>query len=133
MKHLPSCLAAALLAVLALAGSAAATEQVNPPSPRRNPIVEAVQKTKHSIVTVRVPRPGGGKDMIGTGVVVDERGYIVTNRHVVGSNRTVTVRLFEGTELTAEVMIADPSWDLAVIRVRAPKQLQALLLAPTED
>jgi len=98
MSHLFTRGAVALLLAAATLPSASATEKTTakPAFERRSPIVEAVQKTKASIVTVKVPRPGGGKDMIGTGVVIDERGFIVTNRHVVGSNRTVTVRLSRG-------------------------------------
>src|SRR3954454_9186434 len=65
---------------------------------RRNPVVEAVSKTKASIVTVRTPRPGGGKDAIGSGVLVDERGILITNKHVVGHAKNVTVRLYDGTD-----------------------------------
>ena len=80
----------------------------NPIVSRRNPIVEAVQKTKNSIVTVRVPRPNGARDMIGTGVIIDERGFIITNRHVVAGAKEVKIRLFDGTELNAEIQLAEP-------------------------
>src|SRR5688572_7534722 len=90
---------------------------------RRSPVVEAVAKTRAGIVTIRVPRPGGGKDMIGSGVIVDERGVIVTNRHVVGANRNVAVRLFDGHELTGEVLVADQRWDLAIVRLQTKAKL----------
>src|ERR1700680_5042913 len=96
------------------------------PFPRRNPVTEAVQKTKASIVCIRVPRPGGGKDMIGSGVIVDQRGIIITNRHVVGTNRSVTVCLHDGATLTGEVLAADPACDLAIVRVDAKQKLEAL-------
>ena len=115
-------------ATLAVSLTTPAVAQDKTPFARRNPVVEAVQKTKASIVTVKVPRPGGGKDMIGTGVVIDERGLIVTNKHVVGNNPTVNVRLHDGTDLTANVLDADPRWDLAVLRVKAGKLLPALKL-----
>jgi serine protease Do len=127
---IPRGIAAALLSCLLVQFCAA-----NEPEPfsRRNPVTEAVKKTKPSIVCIRVPRPGGGKDLIGSGVIVDERGIIVTNRHVVGSNRNVSITLHDGAAVTGEVISADPACDLAVLRVPTNKQLAALPLAPVND
>jgi serine protease Do len=124
---------AATLLSLVLVQIAAAQSSQGDPFPRRSPIVEAVQKTKASIVCIRVPRPGGGKDMIGSGVIVDERGIIITNRHVVGTNKAVTVCLHDGTKLSADVMTGDPACDLAIVRVHSKKNLPALALAPADD
>jgi serine protease Do len=98
---------------------------------RRSPIVEAVQKTRPSIVTVCAGR--SSTDVNGTGVVIDERGFIVTNGHVVGSRATAAVRLADGAELEARVLVRDESCDLAVLRVRAGRRLPALTLAPAND
>src|SRR5271157_365624 len=86
----------AVLCVLSGAGTAARGQYS-----RRTPIVEAVQKTRASIVSVRVERKGswGRKESGGTGVIVDERGFVVTNHHVVVSADRVVVRLADGTEL----------------------------------
>ena len=99
---------------------------------RKTPVVEAVAKTKASIVTISVPRPGH-KDAVGTGIVVDERGYILTNRHVVGGARGVRVRLADGADLTAQVLVVEPKYDLAILRVHADKSLVTLPLAPASD
>jgi serine protease Do len=123
---------AALVLSLTLVTFAAADDLK--PFARRSPIVEAVAKTKASIVCIRVPRPGGGKDMIGTGVIVDDKdGIIVTNRHVVGPNRSATVCLHDGASLAAEVLVGDPSRDLAILRIHTDKKLQALPLGPGND
>src|SRR3954452_16522900 len=45
---------------------------------RESPTVLAVRKTRDSIVTVKVQKPNARKDTIGTGIILDERGYIVT-------------------------------------------------------
>jgi serine protease Do len=103
------------------------------PFARRSPVVEAVTKTKASIVCVRVPRPGGGKDMIGTGVIVDPSGLIVTNRHVVAANRSATVCLSDNTALKADVLVADPGCDLAILQVQAAKPLPFLKTGPRSD
>ncbi len=60
--------------------------------------------------------PGGG-----SGFVIDEDGYIVTNQHVVSGANSVSVRFASGARETAEVVGEDPSTDTAVIKVNAPE------------
>jgi serine protease Do len=100
---------------------------------RRTPIVEAVQKTRASIVTVKVEKHGRSRETVGTGVLIDERGYLVTNVHVVQDGVRVVVTLFDGNELRADVVVEEPRCDLAILRVHAGKKLPALLLAPASD
>ncbi|MFT9496494.1 serine protease HtrA [Anaerosolibacter sp.] len=58
---------------------------------------------------------------IGTGVIVDSRGYILTNSHVVndGTSEEVNVLLYDGDTIKAEVLWNDPTLDLAVLKVNA--------------
>jgi len=64
------------------------------------------------VVAVQV---GGGS---GTGFVIDERGTIVTNAHVVGESSEASVRFGDsGATVDAEVLGTDPSSDLAVLHV----------------
>jgi serine protease Do len=57
---------------------------------------------------------------VGSGFVVDSRGYIVTNAHVVGDNpKEITVYFIDGKELAAEVLWKDTTLDMAVIKVDA--------------
>jgi serine protease Do len=121
-----------LAAVLLAAALAVDMAKADPPYSRRSPIVEAVQKTRQSIVTIRVPR-ARSRDMVGTGVIVDERGFVVTNRHVVGGANSVSLRLADGSELTGEVVVDETAQDLAVLRLKTSKKLPALALAPTSD
>jgi len=103
---------------------------------RRTPIVEAVQKTRGGIVTVKAEKSSTWdqpREVLGTGVVVDERGYLVTNGHVVAGATQVNVLLAEGTTLPAEVLKEDPDHDLAVLRVHAGRKLSALPLGPGGD
>jgi serine protease Do len=53
----------------------------------------------------------------GSGVVIDEKGMILTNNHVVGGADKIEVRFVDGRELPAKVVGTDPRSDLAVIRV----------------
>jgi S1-C subfamily serine protease len=56
---------------------------------------------------------------VGTGVIVDSRGYILTNSHVIndGNTEDVTVLLSSGESLDSEVLWNDPILDLAVVKV----------------
>jgi len=56
----------------------------------------------------------------GSGVIVDaERGYILTNHHVVGDADEIQITLMDGKTLDAEIVGSDPGTDIAVIRVDA--------------
>lgn len=67
--------------------------------------------------------PGGGTQEVasaGSGVIVDaERGYILTNHHVVGEADKIQISLIDGSILDAEVVGSDPATDIAVIKVEA--------------
>jgi len=78
-----------------------------------------------------MPSPPGGKSTAGgTGVIVDPRGYILTNNHVVEGFDRLKVTLFgDGhEELSAKVVGTDPLTDLAVIKVNHRKPLPAAKL-----
>ncbi|MBX6377134.1 MAG: trypsin-like peptidase domain-containing protein [Clostridia bacterium] len=66
----------------------------------------------------------------GSGVVIDPRGYIVTNYHVVEGASRLLVVLADGTRLEGAIVGVDPPTDLAVVRVRPP---QPLTPAPLGD
>jgi S1-C subfamily serine protease len=61
-----------------------------------------------------------GKKALGSGVVIDPRGYIVTNNHVVSGARTVQVVLYDGTNMPASIAGTDPPDDLAVLKIHPP-------------
>lgn len=55
---------------------------------------------------------------VGSGVVVDSRGYILTNDHVAGGNPdTITVIFYDGKQRPGKTIWADPAIDLAVVKV----------------
>ncbi|HOS95025.1 MAG TPA: trypsin-like peptidase domain-containing protein [Armatimonadota bacterium] len=56
---------------------------------------------------------------LGSGVIIDPSGYVVTNNHVVAGAQEVRVSLADGRELAAEVRGADPATDLAVLKIGA--------------
>jgi serine protease Do len=69
---------------------------------------------------------------IGSGVITDNSGLILTNNHVVANADEVVVRLRDGTELVAEQILTDPASDLAIIRVSADENLVAGKLGDSE-
>lgn len=54
---------------------------------------------------------------LGSGVIVSEDGYIITNNHVIDNADEINVRFFDGDEMDAEVVGTDPASDIAVLKV----------------
>jgi serine protease Do len=126
---------AAPAALLALALLVVSGNEVNAQFSRRNPFVEAVEKTRPSIVTVKVEKRGnwGTTEIIGTGVIVDERGYLITNSHVVNNGESFVIVLSDGSELKATLHTEDANHDLAILQVKTTKKLKPLPFGPASD
>ena len=80
---------------------------------------------------------GGGTydtTMIGTGVIVDKAGYILTNSHVVndGDAKSVTVSLYDGSDVEGTVLWNDPTLDLAVVKIEDTGDLIAAELGDSD-
>jgi putative serine protease PepD len=74
-------------------------------------VVKAVQP---SIVTVLVD--GARSSSLGSGVVLNADGLVLTNNHVIAQNGTVSVRLSSGRTVPAEVVATDSGNDLALVQ-----------------
>ena len=75
---------------------------------------------------------GGGAT--GSGFVIDDEGHVATNQHVVEGVEQVTVRFENGEELTARVVGADPSTDVALLKLDSlPDGVEPLDLGSTES
>jgi len=114
----------------------------------RKGFVEVAKKVKPSVVAIRSERtvtvgPGVGEDFFkgtpfedflkqhggppakrkqmgeGSGVIVDAKGYILTNYHVVAEAEKISIHLFDGRELKGTVRGTDSRTDLAVVHVEA--------------
>jgi putative serine protease PepD len=70
------------------------------------------------VVTVKVTTPQG--DALGSGFVIDTQGHIVTNDHVVDGATSISVEFEDGASYDATLVGADPSTDVAVVKVDAP-------------
>ncbi|MDR3296594.1 MAG: trypsin-like peptidase domain-containing protein [Clostridiales Family XIII bacterium] len=71
----------------------------------------------------------GPSSGVGTGIIVDESGFILTNSHVVmdGDVQSITVLLSDGREVDGTVLWSDPSLDLAIVKVTADNLVAAEL------
>lgn len=69
---------------------------------------------------------------LGSGVIVDKDGYILTNEHVISGATEVKVKLYDGREFDAEIMGTDKRSDLAVIKIDA-KGLPVAKLGNSDD
>jgi len=69
---------------------------------------------------------------LGSGVIVSEEGYIITNNHVIENADEINVTLYGGDEVDAEIVGTDPASDIAVLRVEA-ENLNAIPLGDSEN
>src|SRR5437016_4485737 len=77
-----------------------------------------IAKVRPAVVEVNVTTSGGAA--LGSGVIIDKRGYIVTNNHVVAGAQSIGVVLYDGTRATAQLVGTDPADDLAVLKITPP-------------
>lgn len=63
-----------------------------------------------------IQRPQVGQ---GSGIIIDSRGYILTNFHVVGGAQQILVRLSDGRELRGQLVGSNPRFDLALVKIPA--------------
>ncbi|MGQ9822893.1 MAG: trypsin-like peptidase domain-containing protein [Thermogutta sp.] len=69
---------------------------------------------------------------LGSGVIISENGYILTNAHVVDGQAKVLVRLHDGREFEAAEVKADPKTDLALVRIEGAGDLKAAVLGNSD-
>jgi len=83
---------------------------------------EVYTRDGRGVVSVDVAATSDAGPAGGSGFVVDEAGHIVTNQHVVEGAEEISVRFADGVRRGAEVVGQDPSTDVALIKVDAPKE-----------
>lgn len=69
---------------------------------------------------------------LGSGVIISNEGYILTNEHVVANADKLTVTLSDGREFRAEIKGTDPRSDLAIIKINA-KELPVVTLGDSDN
>ncbi len=121
---------------------------------RKTPVVIAVQATKDAVVnisTTRIIQPFEDNQVfpffmlppelfgpreahsLGSGFVIHESGYIVTNYHVVQRASEITVSFADKTTAKVESLYFDAGHDLAVLKIKPPHKLHVLPLARGDD
>ena len=118
------------------------------PSPgselRRTPIVRAVESVRPSVVNIRGEKtlegalaPAGDSarrvNGMGTGVVIDPSGYIITNHHVIDGVRQIRVTTSEGSQYVARLVNRDPETDLAIIKIDRAAPLPVINIGTSKD
>ncbi|MDA0365002.1 MAG: trypsin-like peptidase domain-containing protein [Chloroflexi bacterium] len=88
-------------------------------------LADVVDRVMPSVVEIDTTGPQSG---VGTGIVLDRQGHVLTNYHVVEGALEITVRLNDGTAGTAAVVGTDPGSDLAIVRA----SIQPQRLTPAE-
>jgi len=153
-RVLPAVLLTAAVGVTLLPESAA--------SNRETPIVKAVRSVSPAVVNISSSAPVRKRSVpfglnpffdqffkdffephwerrperttLGSGVIIDgRRGLIITNAHVVAKAGSIKVTLQDQREFEAEIVGADPDFDLAVLRIDAPAGLPAVAMGSSDD
>lgn len=103
-------------------------------------LVNAVDKVSKSVVNIASVRmlhdqlfrvfPVEG---VGSGVIIDEKGYILTNNHVIDDAERLKVTLTDGRVLKGRVAGSDEVTDLAVLKVESDQPLPAAQLGNSDD
>ena len=153
-----------LLAMLLLAGCSlaclpGARGQAASDDVRRDPTVLAVEKVLPSVVNIAtekiIPQRGPFEELfrqfwdpyhrqlpphsqysLGSGVVIDEEGYLLTNDHVVSRANKITVKFCTGTNAYLATVVAnDPNSDVALLKLNARpgEKFKAIQLAREDD
>lgn len=135
-----------LMACIGVLGTPSAEAESS--HPRLTPCVEAVNRVKDAVVNIHSERTVKGpaaEDLfvmapsqnringMGTGIVIDPRGYIITNQHVVEDVNLIRVRLADGRTNTARVLARDTESDLALLKIEVKKPLQVIPLGTAQD
>ena len=130
-----------------------ATLTTAPSAARRTPLVLAVERARPAVVNINAEEVvrafasddpwqlffGGGRirdqvrTSLGSGFVFDERGYVLTNYHVVARGSRIQVSFDDGSDYIARVVGTDPGGDLAVLKIQVDRKFPAAPLGASSD
>jgi S1-C subfamily serine protease len=82
---------------------------------------QVIAQDRQAVVQINVKMAKGRG--VGSGVIIDSQGHIVTNDHVVSGGQSYNVVLFDGTSLPAKLVGVDTADDLAVIKINSPGKM----------
>jgi len=111
-------------------------------------VVEAVQRVQPSVVSISSEKKAASSSRwpmtaeesarprvsgMGTGVILDGRGYIMTNQHVVDKVQGIEVHLPDGSSYPARVVQENEEMDLALLKIEAGRPLPAIAVGTSAD
>ncbi len=116
-------------------------------SNRHTPLVQAVAQVRPSVVNLRgkktlaaEPTQSGARTQavrqvngMGTGVIIDPSGYILTNFHVVEDVRRIEVTLADGTTTSGTLISHDTTTDLALVKIDVSRPLPTIPMGSSTD
>ena len=113
---------------------------------RQTPVVKVVQRVRPSVVNIRGEKTVGASGALptspdaprrvngmGTGVIIDPRGYILTNYHVVDGVREIQVTLADEKRYVATLAARDVETDLAIIKISLPEKAPVITIGTSSD
>lgn len=113
---------------------------------RETPIVKVIDSARASIVNIQGEKTVAQDDLhagqgepyrrvngMGTGVVIDDRGYLLTNHHVVDGVRRINVTLADKRSFVATVVARDPQTDLAVLKIDSKEPMPVITIGTSSD
>jgi serine protease Do len=115
---------------------------------RQTPVVDVVRRVRAAVVNIHSERTVRGPDAeelfslapsqnrvngMGTGIVIDPRGFVITNQHVVEDVNVIRVRLSDGTSASARVLARDHEADLALLKIDVNRPLPTVPLGTAAD
>lgn len=145
-RALPACCRLPIVACVAaiVCGAFVAAPVAQGSELRHTAEVKAVEGAKWSVVNIHGHKMVAADDTnpmqssrevngMGTGVVIDSRGYILTNFHVVDGVSRIQVTTAGQRTSVAELIARDPATDLAVIKIPADPKLEVVTLGTSSD
>ncbi len=105
------------------------------------PTTEIAKKVGPAVVGIKSTIQGqmtifgnsGAQQAVGSGIILSDDGYIVTNNHVVEGATAVSVILNTGSEYKAEIIGADEQTDLAVVKIEPKEALTVATVGSSSD
>ncbi len=112
---------------------------------RETPLVRAVANCRTAVVNLRGRKTVNSDHSrlssdtvkqvngMGTGVIIDSRGYVLTNYHVVEGVKQIQVTMADRQKTTAQLIAHDPATDLAILKLKTDQPLETIEIGTSSD
>jgi len=77
----------------------------------------AVKKSAPAVVSIQTSNVANSQRGLGSGVIIDIEGHILTNEHVIANAQSIIVKLVDGRSASANIIGTDPETDLALLKI----------------